>query len=128
MTDIATSAKLKPSAPQLPVSAYFDPAVFEREMKRLFDAGPRYVGHELQVPNVGDFQTIGWMEHRNMLVRNGQGVAMLGNVCRHRQALMLEGRGRIRNVVCPAHHWTYDLEGKLIGAPEFAENPCMPLK
>ena len=128
MSDIATSAKLKPSQPQLPISAYFDTELLERERQLLFSAGPNYVGHELQVPNLGDYQTIGWMEQRNMLMRGPKGVSLLGNVCRHRQGLILEGRGRVRNVVCPAHHWTYDLEGKLLGAPEFKETPCMPLK
>jgi phenylpropionate dioxygenase-like ring-hydroxylating dioxygenase large terminal subunit len=128
MSDIAIGTRLKPSLPQLPVSAYFDPAVFEKEIRILYGGGAQYVGHELQVPGVGDYQTIAAMEHRNMLVRNNNGVALLGNVCRHRQALMMEGRGRTRSVVCPAHHWTYDLEGNLLGAPEFAENPCLPLK
>jgi len=96
MSDISTSAKLKPSQPQLPISAYFDAELLERERKLLFSAGPNYVGHELQVPNLGDYQTIGWMEQRSMLMRGPKGVSLLGNVCRHRQGLILEGRGRVR--------------------------------
>ena len=33
---------------------------------------------------------------------------------------MLEGRGTVRNIVCPIHRWTYALDGKLLGAPHFA--------
>jgi phenylpropionate dioxygenase-like ring-hydroxylating dioxygenase large terminal subunit len=48
-------------------------------------------------------------------------------VCRHRQSLLLKGRGNTRNIVCPIHRWTYDLTGKLLGAPNFSENPCLNL-
>ena len=70
MTDIASASRLKPGAPQLPMSWYFDPEIFQREMQVLFANGPSYVGHELQVPNPGDYQTVGWTGHRQVLVRN----------------------------------------------------------
>jgi phenylpropionate dioxygenase-like ring-hydroxylating dioxygenase large terminal subunit len=41
---------------------------------------------------------------------------------------MLRGRGNTRsNIVCPLHRWTYDLQGQLIGAPHFADDPCLNL-
>ena len=61
--------------------------------------------------------------------RQAQGVELVSNVCRHRQAVMLKGRGHTRrNIVCPLHRWTYDLHGKLVGAPHFAEDPCLNLR
>ena len=123
MSDILTGAQLKASAPQLPISWYFDPEIFEREKAILFDNGPLYVGHELMVPDVGDFMTLERSKHGKMLVRSPEGVKLLTNVCRHRQSLLLEGRGNAQNIVCPVHKWTYDLNGKLMGAPEFDENP-----
>jgi len=30
--------------------------------------------------------------------------------------------------VCPIHRWTYDLKGQLLGAPHFAEQPCVKLR
>jgi choline monooxygenase len=48
-------------------------------------------------------------------------------VCRHRQAIMLKGRGHTENIVCPLHRWTYDLQGHLLGAPHFPDNPCLNL-
>ena len=62
-----------------------------------------------------------------MLVRNAQGIELLSNVCRHRQAKMFDGRGNANNIVCPLHRWTYDLKGELIGAPHFGETPCLNL-
>jgi len=61
-------------------------------------------------------------------VRTTNGIELLSNVCRHRQALMLRGRGNTKsNIVCPIHRWTYDLQGELVGAPHFAEDPCLHL-
>jgi phenylpropionate dioxygenase-like ring-hydroxylating dioxygenase large terminal subunit len=127
MSDGARLAQLRPANPQLPVSWYFDPQMFAQEKKLLFEAGPNYVGHELMVPNVGDYYTLAWADHARMLVRNAGGVELLSNVCRHRQAIMLEGRGNAQNIVCPLHRWTYDLNGELLGAPHFAESPCVKL-
>jgi phenylpropionate dioxygenase-like ring-hydroxylating dioxygenase large terminal subunit len=127
MSDIATTLRLAPAASQLPVSWYFDPKLFELEKRLLFDNGAGYVGHELMVPNAGDYHTLAWMDHAKMLVRNARGVELLSNICRHRQAIMLEGRGSARNIVCPVHRWTYDTEGKLLGAPHFPANPCLHL-
>ena len=90
MSNIATLAQVRPARTQLPVSWYFEPEQFAREMK-LFAAGSNYVGHELMVPNAGDYRTLGWMDHAKLLVRNAGGVELLSNICRHRQSLMLEG-------------------------------------
>jgi choline monooxygenase len=127
MSDLGRREHLSPSRAQLPVSAYFDRSLFEREMASLFKRGPGYVGHELMVPEIGDYRTLAAEHEGRVLVRNAQGVECLSNVCRHRQAIMLNGCGNASNIVCPLHRWTYDLQGKLIGAPHFADQPCLNL-
>ena len=127
MSVIATPNQLAPAVSQLPVSAYFDQQLFDLEKKLLFDAGPGYVGHDLMVPELADYQTLQWMDNARMLVRNTDGVHFMSNICRHRQAVMLEGRGKADTVVCPIHRWTYENDGQLIGAPHFPQNPCLNL-
>jgi phenylpropionate dioxygenase-like ring-hydroxylating dioxygenase large terminal subunit len=120
--DVALIARTAP----LPIASYFDRAWFEREMQALFAHGPGYVGHELMVPEVGDYMTLPWAEHGKALVRaraGTGGVNLLSNTCRHRQGLILDGRGNAPNLVCPLHRWTYNLEGKLLGAPDFDATP-----
>jgi phenylpropionate dioxygenase-like ring-hydroxylating dioxygenase large terminal subunit len=39
------------------------------------------------------------------------------NVCQHRAHQLLQGAGTTRVVVCPYHAWTYELTGRLRGAP-----------
>jgi choline monooxygenase len=84
---------------------------------QLFDRGPNYVGSRMMVPEVGDTMTLPWTDHGKALVHGPNGVNLLSNTCRHRQGLILEGRGHHENLVCPVHRWTYDLDGRLLGAP-----------
>src|SRR5262249_21146778 len=50
------------------------------------------------------------------------------NVCRHRGAELLTGCGHHTYFRCPYHSWGYDLDGKLKGAPYFAEDVCPEIK
>jgi phenylpropionate dioxygenase-like ring-hydroxylating dioxygenase large terminal subunit len=125
MSDLFDVSQLAPT--QLPVEWYLDPRVLDLEKRFLFDQGPGYVGHEVMLPNVGDYYVPEWMNGAKMLVHNDKGIELLSNVCRHRQSLLLKGRGNTRNIVCPIHRWTYDLKGTLLGAPHFPENPCLNL-
>jgi choline monooxygenase len=127
MSDIGDFKALSPAATQLPVEWYFDERVLAIEMAHLFAAGPGYLGHELMVPGVYDYRTLEWQDHARMLVRQPEGVFAMSNVCRHRQAIMLEGAGNARNLVCPIHRWTYGMDGRLMGAPHFPANPCLAL-
>ncbi|MFN3752220.1 MAG: aromatic ring-hydroxylating oxygenase subunit alpha [Thiobacillus sp.] len=129
MSDLAESSALSLTSPQLPVSWYFDPVIYDLEMKHLFKHGPGYVGHQLMVPEAGDYHALELFEGGKVLVNSGAGIELLSNVCRHRQAIMLKGRGKLpsNNIVCPIHRWTYDAQGKLLGAPEFPGNPCLNL-
>lgn len=129
MSDLSTALKvLERSRTQLPVSSYFDETLFQQEVARIFQSGPRYLGHELAVPNVGDFYALPQELEGRALVRTPAGIELISNVCRHRQAVMLKGRGNTQHsIVCPLHRWTYDLHGGLIGAPHFEQDPCLRL-
>jgi choline monooxygenase len=100
-----------------PSHFYFDEYILEQE--QLLFGHARYLGHELSVNN---YKTLPQDQGGRVLVKNDQGIECLENVCRHRQAVMLQGSGETKNIVCPLHGWTYDLEGKLVGAPHF--DPC----
>ena len=135
MSDL--SLQLQQATSQLPVSSYFDAALLAREQELLFRAGPRYVGHQLAVPEPGDYHALPQEQEGRALVRNAQGgIELLSNVCRHRQAIMLRGRGNLGaqgkghaggNIVCPIHRWTYSDKGELLGAPHFQHDPCLHL-
>ncbi|MBT9507156.1 aromatic ring-hydroxylating dioxygenase subunit alpha [Rhodoferax sp.] len=139
MSDL--SLQLQQATGQLPVSSYFDEALYQRELKNIFQSGPRYVGHRLSVPQVGDYATLPQEAQGRALVHTSNGIELISNVCRHRQALMLQGRGSVNttqagtaagNIVCPLHRWTYSGSGPqpagtLLGAPHFPQDPCLNL-
>ena len=126
---------------QLPISSYFDTDLFQHEKARIFQATPRYVGHQLAIAAIGDYYAIPQEAGGRALVQTPQGPQLISNVCRHRQAMMLKGRGNLYsgqagtasgNLVCPLHRWTYSggagaPAGTLIGAPHFAQDPCLNL-
>ncbi len=135
MSDL--SLQLQQAASQLPVSSYFDAALLQRERELLFQQGPRYVGHAHAVPEAGDYYVLPQEKGGRALVRNADGrIELISNCCRHRQAIMLQGRGNLNtegpghaggNIVCPIHRWTYSCSGELLGAPHFAEDPGLHL-
>ena len=146
MSDLGLTHQLRPAQSQLPVDWYHSQAQFDLELRTLFKPGPGYVGHELMVPAPGDYHAIGWMNDALALVRGTEGIEgtsgtsgtggtggieLVSNVCRHRQAIMLNGRGNLAqhggNIVCPVHRWTYNPQGTLLGAPSFGVNPCLDL-
>jgi choline monooxygenase len=130
MSDLSISLEaLHHSRTQLSVSSYFDEALFRAEQRLIFDGGPKYVGHELAVPEIGDFHVLGHEGDGRALLRSPDGVQLVSNICRHRQAVMLKGRGNTGGqVVCPLHRWTYGLDGGLKGAPHFEQDPCLHLR
>nr|WP_315198141.1 aromatic ring-hydroxylating dioxygenase subunit alpha [uncultured Aquabacterium sp.] len=129
MSDLSPALNtLRRSNTQLPVSVYFDESQYKEELERIFQSGPRYLGHALSVPEVGDYHALPQESEGRVLVRTKDGIELLSNVCRHRQAVMLKGRGNSRNnIVCPLHRWTYSHQGQLIGAPHFDHDPCLNL-
>ncbi len=128
MSDLASLRILSDTPTQLPVRWYFDAQIYALEQQRLIEHGPGYVGHVLMVPSRGDYYALDWLGNAKALVHTDNGDELLSNVCRHRQAIILKGRGNTRNrIVCPIHRWTYALDGKLLGAPHFPTNPCLDL-
>jgi choline monooxygenase len=112
----------------LPASWYFDPEILAIEQRELFAAGPTYAGHVGLVPEEGDYRVLVGQQAGKVLVRHGGRVQLVSNICRHRQAQMLSGSGRVKHIVCPVHNWAYDLDGQQLAAPHFAENPCLDLE
>jgi len=114
---------------RLPISWYFDPGWFEREMLLLFEKGPGYVGHELMVPNVGDYYTLPWTEHGKVLLRGEQWVGLLSNTAGTGRAACCEGKGkRAEHRLPAATAGPTTLNGKLLGAPDFDPTPDCSLR
>jgi phenylpropionate dioxygenase-like ring-hydroxylating dioxygenase large terminal subunit len=113
--------------PAFPLSWFFDPKIFAVERETVFATAPEYAGCAGIVPDHGSFMTLASSDHTEMLVRNGEDVHLISNVCRHREMLVMKGQGQAKALICPMHRWTYDLGGRLLHAPEYPRRPCLLL-
>ena len=111
-----------------PVKSYFDAASCDAEVKFAFGKGLRYAGHTLMVPEKFSYFTLPHLHDRYVLFNQGDGYDIVSNVCLHRQAKLLEGAGRTRNIICKLHCWGYDNLGTLRGTPQFGEKQTGALK
>ena len=107
----------------LPPWAYTDPRFLALEQDHIFSLSWLCVGRADALPNQGDYLTTDMAGEPLIIVRAGSGkVEAMSNVCRHRMSTLLDGRGNVRRITCPYHAWTYDLDGRLLGAPAMERN------
>ena len=113
-------------ATTLPAPYYADDTYFRREMEALFATQWICAGRVEQVEAPGRFILREVLGESIIIASNAAGqVNAFYNVCRHRGTkLCTEQQGDFgRSIQCPYHAWTYDLDGRLIGAPHMDEVP-----
>jgi phenylpropionate dioxygenase-like ring-hydroxylating dioxygenase large terminal subunit len=101
-------------------SVYADPQIFELEMDRIFGRAWIYVGHESQVPNVGDYAQALIGREKLFMIRDADGhVNVLFNRCAHKGAALVAfpsgNAGKFLR--CPFHGWSYRCDGALHSVP-----------
>ena len=110
----------EPAETRIPAWIYADPELFQREMA-VFYEGPHwsFVGLECEIEAPGAYKR-SWVGTRSVvMVRTEEGaVSVLENRCAHRGSqLCWESKGVAKDFTCPYHHWSYDLQGNLLGLP-----------
>jgi Rieske 2Fe-2S family protein len=110
----------------LPARYYVDDTYFRREMDTLFGRMWIHAGRTEEVANRGQF-VVRELVGESIIITRGASdqVGAFYNVCRHRGTrLCTERQGTFAgSIQCPYHAWTYDLDGRLIGAPHMDEVP-----
>ncbi len=109
----------------LPARYYTDARVFAREMDVFYRRLWTGVCRLEEIPAPGAYVTREVAGHALLILRTGAGVQALQNVCRHRGTrLCAEDAGQLNgSIQCPYHAWTYDYDGRLIGAPHMDGSP-----
>jgi Rieske 2Fe-2S family protein len=108
----------------LPARCYVDPGWFASEMERLFASRWICVGRAEALRARGDFFRRDVAGASVLVVNDGSGKPRaFHNVCRHRGTRLCNAAGGAfaGSIQCPYHGWTYDLQGRLIGAPQMEE-------
>ena len=102
----------------LPPKLYTSSDFLAMELEKIFTKEWSCVGHVSELKNPGDYLTFDLVRHPIVVVRDHSGeLRAFSNVCRHRSARIVDGSGNTGLLVCPYHAWTYELHGKLRGAP-----------
>ena len=112
---------------------YHDRGIFDLDVSAIFARGWIFVATEAEVPEPGDYRTVGIGSHSVILVRDDdEQVRAWHNVCRHRGARILnDEQGSVGNIVCGYHKWTYGADGRLLHAgqqPPTFDPGCFGLK
>ena len=107
-------------AETLPPWCYTSDKFYQREVERIWRKAWNFLGHVAQVSKPGDYLALEFAGVPLLIVRDKDDVVRaFANSCRHRgSALLDEGTGNCRSLICPYHSWTYNLDGTLAGAPE----------
>jgi len=110
----------------LPGRYYTDPQVFALEQARIFEDMWFCAVRGSDIPAAGDFRTVQVGTESLIISRSRRGeVRAFYNVCRHRGAqICTDAAGSVKRAFqCPYHAWTYDLDGKLVAAPNLTRMP-----
>ncbi|WP_407548987.1 aromatic ring-hydroxylating dioxygenase subunit alpha [Streptomyces sp. Pv4-95] len=110
----------------LPGPSYTDPDIFRQEQEKIFERLWFCAVRSADLEKPGAFRTVQVGRESVLITRNRAGrLRAFLNICRHRGAqLCTEESGEVRrNLQCPYHAWTYDLDGRLVAAPNLQKMP-----
>ena len=97
--------------------AYCDPMWLDAENAAVFGRTWQWICHVEQLRDPGSYLATVVAGMPIAVVRDREGkLRAFYNVCKHRAHELLSGSGKTRNIVCPYHAWTYDLNGGLKAA------------
>ena len=111
------------AAPMLPRQCYTSPAFFEFEREAVFARNWVCVGRVDQIPTPGDCLAVSVAGEPLLIVRGAaDDIRAMAAVCQHRGHVLSCGGDQPKGLLrCPLHFWTYDLEGRLVGAPRMGD-------
>lgn len=97
-------------------SIYTDPAVFEAEMRDIFEGSWVYVAHESQIAAPGDYIAVTMGRQPVIINQRRDGtVGGLLNACAHRGALLTAtAQGNAKTFVCRFHGWAFAADGRCL--------------
>jgi choline monooxygenase len=112
-------------AATLPSRWYTDPSILEQEKVKIFSRTWQLVGRVEQVAEPGQYFTTTIADEPILVVRGAdEKLRAFTNVCRHRAGPVAAGAGQCNVFRCGYHGWTYALDGRLLGTPEFDGVEC----
>lgn len=126
---VIDGVELVPPAPGqlLPPAVFTSPALFEVEQRAIFAKSWIHLADLDDVVGPGAYATAMIGRTPVMVVRDRKTGELRGflNACRHRGAMLLDGKGTCdKQIKCPYHAWSYGTDGALLGVPHREEFAC----
>jgi phenylpropionate dioxygenase-like ring-hydroxylating dioxygenase large terminal subunit len=111
------------AGPMLPPGCYTSPEFFAFEREAVFAKSWVCVGRTDQLAEPGTVFSFSVAGEPLIVARSGAGdIRALGAVCQHRGHVLSCGGDHPKGLLrCPLHFWTYDLDGRLVGAPRMGD-------
>jgi benzoate/toluate 1,2-dioxygenase subunit alpha len=99
---------------------FTDPALFELEMRHIFEGNWVYLAHESQIANPNDYFSTFIGRQPIFIARSKTGeLNAFINACSHRGAMLCRHkRGNKTSYTCPFHGWTFSNAGKLLAVKD----------
>lgn len=103
-----------------PSSWYINPQFHELDLKVLKQSW-QFVASVDQFSSTGFYVAGEFCDEPYFITKTESGeLKAFFNVCQHHAAQLLMGEGCTKEIVCPYHAWSYDLDGKLKKAPQIS--------
>ena len=102
----------------MPPAIYTSAEFLAFEQRALFAAEWLCVGRSSRIPGVGDYFTTTVNDEQIIVSRAKDAtVRAFSAICQHRGMQVADDAGNCSKFTCPYHLWSYDLTGRLLGAP-----------
>ena len=115
-----TADSFKQGSRTLPQRYYIEDLLLEEEMENIFFNRWLCIGRSNEIKKSGEYKIFTIGNESLFIIRNENNQLMaFYNICRHRGTRICSKKnGKYsKSIQCPYHGWTYNLSGRLIGAP-----------
>ena len=115
-----TADSFKQGSTTLPQKYYIEDLLLKQEMENIFFNSWLCIGRSNEMNKSGEYKNI-TIGNESLFIIRDEDNKLKGfyNICRHRGTrICSKEKGKYsKSIQCPYHGWTYDLSGRLIGAP-----------
>jgi nitrite reductase/ring-hydroxylating ferredoxin subunit len=116
---LRAESPMGPGPTLVPVERYFSKEFHDLEVEKVWKRVWQMACHEDDIPDVGDYHVYDIAELSFLIVRSAPDeIKAYYNACLHRGRLLREAPGKwARELRCPFHGWSWNLDGTLKDVP-----------
>jgi choline monooxygenase len=106
---------------------YTDERYFQQSKDRIFARTWQFLGMDDGLETLYPANMLpGFLDEPVLLVKSGENISCLSNVCTHRGKVLIEEACQANLIRCKYHGRRFSLDGKFLSMPEFAEVADFP--